>query len=354
MIQWRVILISALAFLWLGVGNNATEALAACPPPPPDSTIIGDFGPPWEPMGFAFSPNGEWVSAVFADGTVLLWNAEKNERVDLVPCYPRSLDSMVFSRDSSLLALGDADAQVRIMEIPSGELRQKLNKGMGGIERMLFSDDGKLLVVAHDKGIVIWEWETGKSVFAISQAPRNGALAISPDGRTLAFDGPAGTIRVWSIPLQREIAVLPLGEEDWASDLVFANGGHWLISAQGSGAVVAWPALGGGRLRIFREDGEPLGFVHISTAGDTLFSVDEEGLVRSWSLDSGESLTKWAITPGWISGNGELLATYNEDAREFQVWRIATRAKISSFRYVSPSESPGNRDHAPAPGKRKH
>ena len=336
----KLTLISCLLLVLLGLGGITKEVSAACPPPTRDAPSFGDTAPPWHPLSLAFSPSGKWVSVFFADGTVLLWDAEKNERSELIPCYRLSLDSMIFSPDSSLLALGDADGQVRILEVPGGRVRQKLDQGMAWIERMLFSANGKLLVVAHHQGIVVWELETREKILAIPQSAENGALAISSDGQTLAFGGAAGTVRIWSVPLQREIAVIHLAEGDWANDLLFADSDQWLVSAQGSGTISLWPSSGGSRLRTFQGHSDQVVLLHVLPSGRTLFSIDDDGLLCSWSLDSGELLAKWQIAPGGLSDSAELLATYDEEAREVQIWRVATKKKISFLRYVSPHETP--------------
>ena len=70
-----------------------------------------EYAAPSDVMTLAASPNGRWIAAFTADGTLLLWDTKTWHRRELISHYTISLgsDGLAFSPDSSRLAVGDGD-----------------------------------------------------------------------------------------------------------------------------------------------------------------------------------------------------------------------------------------------------
>jgi WD40 repeat protein/uncharacterized caspase-like protein len=124
------------------------------------------------------------------------------------------------------------------------------------VKDLAFTPDGDLLVSASDdKTIRVWDWRSGVTIRTIRGqiGPGNEgkvfAIAISPDGETLAAAGyfgpgigetpPYGDVRLFDLSSGRIVAVLK-GHDGAVYDLAFSPDGA-LVAAGGQGGFVhAW------------------------------------------------------------------------------------------------------------------
>jgi WD40 repeat protein len=154
-----------------------------------------------------FSPDGKVLASIHhSDHALRLWDvATQKELVRLEP-PPRVCWHLAFRRDSRVLAVAGSDPEVLFFEIPSGKELPKMpstelaKKQPKGIHALLFSPDGKRLIMTDLFGkVLIWERGTGRLVkewqahqFCVSQ------LALSADGKVLLTRG-ASTALVWDL-----------------------------------------------------------------------------------------------------------------------------------------------------------
>jgi WD40 repeat protein len=105
-----------------------------------------------------FSPDGSLLATAHYDGSTRIWNAFdgtliRTMRADSV------VESLAFSPDGSLLATSSSfdDYLVRIWRVDNGELLRTLVGHSVGVDHLLFSPFGDMLVSgSHDGQIIIW------------------------------------------------------------------------------------------------------------------------------------------------------------------------------------------------------
>jgi RNA polymerase sigma factor (sigma-70 family) len=150
--------------------------------------------------GLAFSPDGRLLAAGNEDGTIRVWDPAARREVRRLAGHKQMVEWVGFSADGSVLAsLGYHDRTIRLWDVAAGkELRQfrgSQDTPGGGIA---VAPDGKSVVQGGEArpSPVLWDTATGKLVDRFGDyGGRIIALALSPDGRTLASaEGGGGTV----------------------------------------------------------------------------------------------------------------------------------------------------------------
>jgi WD40 repeat protein len=157
----------------------------------------------------AFSPvEALLVTRDYRDNLLALWHVPDNDdpatRQILNDQSNESTipESITFSPDGSLLAIGSNDGRVLVWRIEDGSLLYTLDEHRGYVRGVAFSPDGQLLATASfDQTIKLWRVADGALLHTV--AVPHGILyevAFSPDGHFLATGSSDGTVRLWGIP----------------------------------------------------------------------------------------------------------------------------------------------------------
>ncbi|RPF37252.1 helix-turn-helix domain-containing protein [Streptomyces sp. TLI_185] len=189
----------------------------------------------------ALGPGGRTLltARVASDGFVNeTWDTMRQRRTALLP-GPGG-DHLAVSPDGKLLVTGNR--VVRAGRSDSHDLVQR-----DGIGAIAFAPDGSRLAAGDGTGrVALWDGDLRhragilKNVFPAPVDPSSDsaeaitALAFSPDGRTLAVGGDAGTVQLWDIATQQPLGPplpTPGGSIDTLafspdSTLLYAGGKH--------------------------------------------------------------------------------------------------------------------------------
>jgi WD40 repeat protein len=129
------------------------------------------------------------------------------------------LRDMQFSPDGKLLAVADVDFSVRLIDLQTGRVQQRLQGHSELVLAIAFCPDGKALAsAAFDRTVRIWDTQTGNAIRTLEG--NNGQVwrvVFSADGRLLVTGGTKiengkrkGEVIVWDTRTWQPIRDLPV------------------------------------------------------------------------------------------------------------------------------------------------
>jgi len=144
---------------WDLSGNPKTDAdLAKLKP------VAFDGHNGW-PFALAFSPDGKILLTGGTDGALIRWeaSADKPKPISTIPAHHGWLRSIAVSPGGKIIATGGNDRRIRLWSMADGKHLNDLPGHDRPVYRVAFSKDGKTLISADLKGIVVeWDVRPGK------------------------------------------------------------------------------------------------------------------------------------------------------------------------------------------------
>jgi WD40 repeat protein len=283
-----------VARLWdVSTGKN----LAALKPATIFSPRLGYVNPV---TSVAFSPAGKLLAT--GSDTLQLWEVATRKNFGMFP-DARNAITLAFSPDGRFLASGHNDLQVRLWDVKRRTLTARFQNdaGFGKIGGIAFSPDGKALVaVGSRKGAKWWDVATGKNTDTVPDrriAP--STCALSPDGKLLAVAGD-GSVMLWDVGGRKVTAMLQHSAQDRHNvvSVAFSPDGKVLASGGDDGDVKVWDAASGKLLTSFPGRRGVQVRVAFSPDGKYLAAGDDWGTLRLWPQSARDTSSTPGTPPG--------------------------------------------------------
>lgn len=160
-----------------------------------------------------------------------------------------SIITLTFSTDDKIIATGDDNGKVRLLDAETLIERSSLNAKSGWIAAIAFSQDNSVLASSAGKNIHLWDVRTGKQ-----RATLNGhthttiTLSFAPDGKTLASGSLDGTIRFWDVNTANEISIFTADHIMETRAFAFSTDNETCATATFNGQVQKWDVKTGRKL----------------------------------------------------------------------------------------------------------
>jgi RNA polymerase sigma factor (sigma-70 family) len=286
-------------------------------------------------------------------GRTRLWSADGKGLLSLRQgTYPDR--AVAFSPDGRTLATSSLFEEVRLWDMGNGRLLRKLagKEVQGGLiqrwaSALAFSPDGKTLAVACENQTVrLWDVATGKQTAELT----GGGLtvAFSRDGKVLASGDWDGAVVVWDVGTRKELRRIP-GHQGAVSAIAISPDGKTLASGGGGMAserihhrdhqldnlIRLWEVSTGKALPPTRDPIAAAVTVAFSPDGRLVASAGKDKIVRLWQAATGQPLRRLPGHQGTVyvvafSPDGKLLASGSKD-QTIRLWDVATGKGIRTL-----------------------
>jgi WD40 repeat protein len=266
---------------------------------------------------------------------------------------PQAIHSAAWSPDGKSIAAGGY-RQIRLLSVDSRGLVRRLPAPSGNVTDLAFSADGKQLFAAGGEPgrygeVVISDVETGAVVRTIrGHKDSLYALAVSPDGKTLATGSYDQLVQLWDVASGEHTGVLE-GHSGAVFDLAFHPDGRLLASASADRTVKLWDVAARKRLDTFAQALQEQNTVAFSPDGRRVAAGGADNRIRVWEVSSSAEegtnpirYSKFAhqtpILKLAYSPNGKVLASVAED-RTLRLYDAAELNELRSLE-VQPEWAP--------------
>jgi WD40 repeat protein len=288
------------------------------------------------------SADGKTAVVALADGTVRFFDTARGEEglllggADAVNVYALSL-----SADGKTLVTANGTTAV-VWQAPVGSIGPKV-AGVANLSAVAITPNGKQFVLARpDQSLRLMDSATGNEVKVLQPAaPRSPAfqglprhLAISPDGRLLAYNAGEPVVTVFS--LETGQVVTRLSQQNGVQGITFSPNGRFL-AVGGFPGVHVYGIYSGRELRVLEaRPGMASPLVAFSPDGRTVAAMAQDGSLRLW--DVVEGLLQQApaghsahVQKMLFLEGGKRLASYGGDARVL-LWDVRTARMVDELR----------------------
>jgi WD40 repeat protein len=251
-------------------------------------------------LSVAFSPDGKLLAtAVNLEKdlhVVVIWEVATRKEVRRIEDKEEHgwYRCMAFSPDGKTIATGGLGNKVKLWEVATGKLRERLKApheySNEGINSVAFSPDGlQLATAADDAYIRFWDMATSKEVAVLRGENRLEAksMAWSPDGKTVAVGYENGVVGIWKIAAKKLGQVLRSDDKHDVRGVAFSSDGTLLATAQWGGSTVnLWQVASGKILAALKAD---------SLGSGVAFSLDDQFLAATRSYGNAGYLMVWNV-----------------------------------------------------------
>jgi WD40 repeat protein len=275
------------------------------------------------------------------DHTVRLWMKDGANALRIQDVAPHVLRghaapvTAVAAADSTV-ASASVDGKILLWAIPGDKVQHTLTAG-APVRALAVSPDGKTLAAGGDDGAIqLWEAASGKPVRKLTGATDwLLALAFSPDGKTLAAGGHDGQLRLWDVASGRKVADVlaqppaapkaPPPPVNIVSALAFSPDGKQ-VALGGSDTRIHFFSTDGKLVRTLTGHTAPITALVFHPAGAVLISASKDRTLRLWNPTNGQMLKSLEGHTAWVQGaalleQGTRLASVGAD-RTVRLWAL--------------------------------
>ncbi|MBD2255107.1 WD40 repeat domain-containing protein [Nostoc parmelioides] len=241
----------------------------------------------------SFSPDGQVLASGSQDGSLNLWDVQTGKLIRTLQ-HSEPVIGVVFSPDGQTLVSNlDLGSIIRLWNWRTGQIIRikddpdAYQRGFRNFKTQpaTFSRDGQTLFATSGSGSMLQSWnvKTGKRTGSFDAKSLINAVALSPDGNTLATGIRDNAIKLWNIHDGKLIHTLT-GHQGQVRTVAFSPDGTLLASGSRDGSVKLWNITTGKQVSTFTAHKLQVWSVAFNPDGKTLASAGQDGTVKIWRV----------------------------------------------------------------------
>jgi RNA polymerase sigma factor (sigma-70 family) len=303
--------------------------------------LPGEFGPGFASV--AFSPDGRLLAAGGYDKAIRLWDWRAGHEVGRLDAGSIVRSLAFASGGKTLLAGQDGPHFVQLWDVASRKVLREFNGHKGWTGGLLpgssyavaLAPDGRTVASGGDDAtVLLWDAGTAEPCGRHQdQAGSVNGVAFTPDGKTLLTGGTIGRVRLFDVAGGKE---RPLFDEHTGglADMALSPDGKLLATASADRTICLWDLAAGRTVRVLRGHRDGVYSVLFSPDGRSLVSGGGDGTVRVWDVATGEQ-RQLTDAHDWYSraafaADGKLIASAGADSK-VRLWEPTSGRELGQL-----------------------